>query len=129
MLASRVRLLSPLAPVASAIHAGRSRLMFRPVYQWFYLLAALDVLFTSIILHLGGTELNALACWLFREHGALGLLVLKTVCATVVVVICEIVGRRQIRLGRLVALLAVGANTVPVTVGLLCLGTFALHLL
>lgn len=123
MLASHAPSINPLQLNATK---HTPRLMFRTVYQWFYLLAALDVLLTSIILNLGGTELNAFACWLFREHGAMGLLLFKAACAGLVVLICEVVGRKRVTWGRGVALFAVGANTVPVTVGLMCVGMFVM---
>ncbi len=97
-------------------------------YRWFAVLAMLDVLLTSIILTLGGTESNAIACFMYRTFGVAGLVLLKVPCVLLVIAICERVGRERPALARGVARLAVLLNTVPVAFGLACMSIFASHL-
>lgn len=96
-------------------------------YPWLIALAACDVVLTSIILGLGGTEINALACWVYREAGPMGLAGLKFACVVLVLAICQALARRRVSAARGVACFAVVANTVPVAVGVACLGVYAAH--
>lgn len=114
-----------LHPRHSGQHPAHTR---RELYGWFALLAILDVCFTSIILSLGGTELNALACWLFRLGGPVALAALKLSTFALVFVICETIARAHPRASWGVAAFAVVANVVPVTTGVMCLGMFAIAL-
>jgi len=108
--------------------APRRGWRFASIYRWFALLAVLDVLLTSIILTLGGTESNALACLAFRTLGVWGLILLKLGCASVLIAVCERVGRERPALARQLARAAVAANCVPVAFGVVCMGIFAMHL-
>ncbi len=107
----------------SAAEPGVSDLRIRH-YRWFALLAALDVLLTSIIMLWGGTESNAIARFAFTSLGVPGLAVLKLACVLVVVAVCERVNRERPRLALRLAQLAAGLNLVPVVFGFACLWVF-----
>jgi hypothetical protein len=100
-------------------------LLYFDHYPWVLTLAALDVAFTWLILALGGSELNLFAAIVIHHAGLGGMLALKFGAMALVIAICEYVGRKRRDLGRGVASLAIALNTVPATVGLLCLTQFA----
>jgi hypothetical protein len=100
-------------------------LLYFDHYPWVLTLAALDVAFTWLILALGGSELNLFAAIVIHHTGLGGMLALKFGAMALVIAICEYIGKHRRVLGRRVASLAVALNTVPATVGLLCLSQFA----
>ena len=87
-------------------------------YAWYVLLAALDVMLTWMVLHFGGREVNVLADWVIRRWQLPGMVVYKFATVVLVVVICEVVGRRRERLGRRLAEWAVAITAVPVVLAL-----------
>ena len=95
----------------------RQPVLYPAWYPWFVALAGLDVVLTSHLLGLGGREVNVIAHQVISAAGLPGALVLKFATVTLVVVICEVVGRRSLSAGRRLAAIAVGLNTVPVVVG------------
>ena len=109
--------------------APAARWMYPRHYPWILAMGMLDVMFTWLILALGGRELNIVADAVITHGGLVGVMALKLGAIGVVVGVCEFVGRQRELLGRRVAALAVGLNTVPASVGLLCLGQFGLGLL
>lgn len=103
---------------------AHSRGMTGPVlypdrYAWYVLASALDVMVTiTVLTHLRAREVNLLAKWTIDQFGSWGLIGLKFVSVVLVVLICEFVGRRQPRTGRLLATLAIAASLLPVTAAL-----------
>jgi hypothetical protein len=118
--------LEQAATAAPAKATPRRSLLYIEHYPWVLTLAALDVAFTWLILALGGSELNLVAAIVIHHAGVAGMLALKFGALALVIAICEYVGRRRRALGRHVASLAIALNTVPATVGLLCLTQFAI---
>jgi hypothetical protein len=108
----------PGDPAAGAAPLGRTTLYPR-VYLCFVFLAALDVIITLAILHLGGHELNALADWVIQRYDVPGVVVYKFGLVVVVVLLCEIIGRRRPRRGQLLARWAVVISAFPVVIGTL----------
>jgi hypothetical protein len=89
-------------------------------YAWYVLAATLDIVVTHQILHqFQGTEVNKIANALIREFGVAGMVGLKYASIVVVVLVCEFVGRRRFRLGRMLAVAAICVSCMPVGVGLL----------
>ncbi len=99
-------------------------------YNWFVLLATLDVILTALILHpllfprdetmaeSRGVETNAIANWVFQNWGIPGMVVFKFTLVVVVIVVCQIIGGRDFEKGRRLAEWAVAITTIPVIVAL-----------
>ena len=90
-------------------------------YTWFVLVSALDVMFTWIVLHAGGREANALAAAVLRRYGLEGMVLFKFALVFFVIVLCEIIGRRNLKAGRALATAAVGLTCVPLVVAVMLL--------
>ena len=102
------------APPVRAWRWFRRAALYPNAYTWFVLLGALDIMLTWIVLHMDGREVNVLADWILRQWALPGMVVFKFVLVMVVVIICEIVGRRSDRAGRRLAKLAVIITAIPV---------------
>lgn len=99
---------------------ARRSVLYPNLYAWYILAATLDVVVTHQILHqFKGSELNQLADVLIKRFGVLGMIGLKYASIVLVVLICEFVGRRNQRLGRRLAMLAIVISALPVGIGLL----------
>jgi hypothetical protein len=112
---------SPFAPNASGTASepgasGRSTL-YPQAYLWYLFLSSLDVIFTWLILQAGGYEVNVLAQWVLSRHGVRGMILLKFVLLTFVILVCEMVGRRKYATGQKLARWAVVITAFPVAVG------------
>ena len=105
------------ASAASSDQAGvLGRALYPNAYTWFVFFAALDVMFTTMVLYLGGIEVNGVANLLIESHGVRGMVILKFSAVVLVVAICQWIGLRDRRLGRRVALAGVALNVLPVVV-------------
>lgn len=89
-------------------------MLYQTAYKWFVLLSAVDIILTWFILLLGGTEVNALADAVIARTGLKGILIYKFCLVTIVVLICEVVGRRRPRLGRNLVRGAVIITSLPI---------------
>jgi hypothetical protein len=103
----------------------RQPLLYPAWYPWFVGLAALDVVFTGMLLGLGGREVNLVAKKLIETAGMPGAIALKFATVALVVVICEVVGRRSLPAGRRLAAAAVALNSLPVVVGGILLAEYS----
>ena len=83
-------------------------------YTWLVFAASLDLMFTWIVLHRGGREVNLLADAVIESFGLWGLSAFKFGIVLFVICLCEIVGRRRHGAGRFLAVTAVVLNCVPV---------------
>jgi hypothetical protein len=100
-------------------------------YVWFVFLAALDVILTYLILHpvlfsrgadmteSRGIEANALADWIIERWDVPGMVAFKFVLVVLVVLLCEVIGRRKDETGRRIAEWAVAITSIPVVVALI----------
>lgn len=86
-------------------------------YGWYVFLSAVDVIFTWIILRAGGREINALADWIIDRHNVAGLVMFKFAMVALVVLVCEVIGRRDFQRGLKLARWAVALSAFPVVVG------------
>jgi hypothetical protein len=103
----------PLEP-APAIRRGFP--LYSNCYNWYLLLAVLDIGLTWIILHgFGGYEVNVLANWIIRSGGFWATVGYKFALVGLVIAICEVVGRRVDATGRRLAEWAVAITAIPVT--------------
>jgi len=94
--------------------------LYPNLYVWYVFASSLDVLFTyAMVYKLGGIEINRIANALLMRFEHWGLIGLKYATVVVVVLVCEIIGRRHFRLGRRLAILAVIVAAFPVGYGIL----------
>jgi len=98
-------------------------------YAWVLLLALLDIIVTTLVLSTGGKELNAIARWAIEHAGILGMLAIKSTTLTIVLFICEYLGRHRPRVGLRIAELALVAHSIAVACGLVYLAQFSIVLL
>ena len=89
-------------------------MLYPSAYKWFVFFSAVDVVLTWFILLLGGTEVNVLADAVIGYAGLKGILIYKFCLAILVVLQCEVIGRRRPRVGRNLARVAVAITSVPV---------------
>ena len=83
----------------------------------FIIVSTLDVIFTWIVLSMGGTEVNPFAAAILHdwgEHAFFGISIYKYALVVLVVIISENVGRMRYRTGQMLATLAVVITSVPV---------------
>ncbi|TWT44208.1 hypothetical protein RAS1_06170 [Phycisphaerae bacterium RAS1] len=92
-----------------------SPVLYPGPYTWFVFLAGLDLLLTWVILHLdGGREVNILADWVIQRFGVAGSAIYKGGLVSLVVCICEFIGRRHPQRGLRLAKWAVAVTAFPV---------------
>lgn len=101
--------------------------LYPGMYPWLVLVASLDVMLTWVCLTLGGMEFNPIAARFIDAGGLGGAVLLKFTCVTVVVLVCEFVGRRREGLARGLANASIALNSVPVTAALVQLGAYAAY--
>jgi hypothetical protein len=112
----------PGGNAAPAGHAAAARgVLYPQPYLWYLFLSAMDVVFTTLILAAGGRELNMVAEWVLHRYGIRGMILLKFLMLTVVVLVCEFVGRHNHATGLKLSRWAVAASAFPVLVGASCL--------
>lgn len=95
----------------------RAHVLYPVTYTWFVFLSAMDLMFTWTILHFGGREVNWVADHVIRRFGLVGVVALKFGVVTLVVCICEIVGRHRLETGRKLARWAIIISIIPVSAG------------
>ncbi|MBL8877519.1 MAG: hypothetical protein JNG88_00240 [Phycisphaerales bacterium] len=122
MLQTNYAMLANLGRARSVTHRASgagSGVLYPDLYVWFVFLAILDAVCTAVILGLDGREENVLAAWIIHHGGYGAVVIYKFVLVSLVLVICEVLGRQRDALGRFVAGLGVAVTSVPVAVGLI----------
>ncbi len=89
-------------------------MLYATAYKWFVLTSAVDIVLTWFILLLGGSEVNILADAVIAHAGLRGILIYKFCLVILVVIVCEVIGRRRPRVGRNLARLAIVITALPV---------------
>ncbi len=84
-------------------------------YTWLVFVSALDIMFTWIVLHFGGREVNGLALAVLEQYGLTGIVLFKFALVTLLIVLCECIGRRHDSAGRRLATFAIIITLLPVT--------------
>lgn len=94
------------------------KMLYPNHYAWFLFLAAMDIMMTWIILGppFDGLEANWLADQVIQFGGLRAMVGYKFALVLLVIVICEIVGRRNRGRGRFLANLAIILTALPVVV-------------
>ena len=95
-------------------------MLHQNAYAWFVLVSAVDIMLTWIILvFLGGQEVNPVAAAVIAHGGLTSLVVFKFCLVLFVVVMCEWIGRRNVRVGVKLAEWSVAVSSIPVVVSLM----------
>ena len=87
-------------------------------YAWFVVLSALDVLFTWTVLLCGGQEVNAIADAVIGYAGAQGIVAYKFCLVVLVIVLCEVIGRRRDKVGKKLAEWSVAITSIPIVLSI-----------
>jgi len=87
-------------------------------YVWFVFFSALDIMLTWVILHFGGGEANSLAARIIWHFGLPGLVIYKFALVTIVILICEVVGRKQRESARKLLSVGIMLTCMPVVLAL-----------
>lgn len=103
------------------------RCLFPNLYTWLVFLAAMDVIFTTLILWIGGREVNWLADRVLQRFGVPGAVAMKFSAVILVVIICEFIGRLRHPTGRRLAEWSVAISTVPVALAFIQLAVTPRH--
>lgn len=98
-----------------------SPVLYENHYTWFVLVSALDVMLTWVVLHAGGREANALADAVLQRFGLAGLVTFKFALVVIVIVLCEVIGRRNREAGKRLASWAVALTCVPLMIAAMLL--------
>jgi hypothetical protein len=98
-------------------------------YAWVLALAVLDIIVTALVLSTGGKEMNAIARWAIEHAGVIGMVAIKATTLTIVLCICEYLGRHRPKVGLRIAEFALIANSAAVACGLVYLTQFSIVLL
>ncbi len=97
---------------------GKAR--YPDLYAWYVLASSLDIMLTYLIVwKFGGRELNGIAQQFIDMFGHWGLILLKYSTVILVVLICEVIGNKRERLGKALAITAIGISAMPVGVAIL----------
>ncbi len=95
---------------------GKVHVLYPDRYVWYVFVSALDIILTvTVLVHLGMREANTFAQWSIDHFGTWGLIGLKFLSVIVVVMICEFIGRRDVRRGGRLAYIAIGLSLIPIT--------------
>jgi uncharacterized membrane protein len=105
----------PVAATLAEVHWRRRPVLYPDRYAWYILASVMDIAVTvSVLIHYGAREVNSIAQASIELFGTWGLIGLKFLTLVIVIAICEYVGRRHERLGRVLATIAIGASLTPV---------------
>lgn len=103
-----------MTPERGLLPIRQPPLRYPNTYIGFVVVSALDLVFTGIILGMGGREVNIIANAVLMRHGFEGMIAYKFALVALVVVLCELIGRRNDRTGYRLAWWAVGVTCLPV---------------
>jgi len=102
------------APVTQTLPRRGPEVLFLDGHVWLLLVSAIDATLTWLVLRQGGSEANPLANAVLQTGGFPGLLVFKFGMIGLVIVICEIVGRRCMTTGRRLVWTGVALSCIPI---------------
>lgn len=95
----------------------RRDLLYTRWYVWILIASAFDIVMTSMVISLGGIEMNPLADAIIARFGMHGAMAYKFALMIFVILMCEIIGRHNLRLGRWVAQFATLGPAVAAVLG------------
>ncbi|WP_428390091.1 DUF5658 family protein [Mucisphaera sp.] len=100
---------------------------FPDEYAWFVLVSSMDLMFTWLILNLGGREANPIANSIYMALGFNGLVLLKYGVVILVIAICELIARLREPTARTLARVAVVISAFPSFWAMLLLVQFVIQ--
>ncbi len=84
-------------------------------YVWLVFVSALDLILTMLVIYIWkGHEVNPIAATIIQHMGFRWTIAFKLGIILLVIIICEVVGRREDRAGRRLAIAAVVVSALPV---------------
>lgn len=109
--------------IGSAMRRTTTPALYENAYSWLVFLAALDIMLTWVVLWYGGNEENVLAASVLDHFGLGGMVLFKFILVIVVILLCEVIGRRSRSAGRMLVRFGIALTTFPVVLafGLLLL--------
>lgn len=113
---SRDRPMTHLRTFGGVLPSG---VLFPHHYVWYIFVSSLDVMFTWVLLHFGGVEVNAIANHVLGQWDLVGLVIFKFSLVSFVICVCEYVGRHNYSLGKNLGEWAVGITWIPVLLAML----------
>jgi hypothetical protein len=84
------------------------------LYTWFVFFSALDIMLTWAVLRRGGSEVNPIANHIIGAWGLNGAIAFKFSLTLLVVIVCEVVSRKRLGMGKALAVTAMVISAVPV---------------
>ena len=87
-------------------------------YSWFVVVSVLDILFTWTVILLGGKEVNAIADMVISYAGGKGIIIYKFCLVVLVIVLCEVIGRRRDKIAKRLAEWSVAVTAIPVVLSI-----------
>lgn len=90
--------------------------LFQTQHGWFVFLSSMDVMFTSLVLTMGGVELNSIAAAVIERGGIPGMAAFKFTMVVMIILIVETIGRMRYSTGKRVAEWEVALTCIPVAV-------------
>ena len=92
----------------------RRGVLFPDTYVWLVLVSSMDVMLTWLFLELGGREVNPVAHFVLHLGGFEAMVIFKFTVIVMVVLICEFIGKHDMKTARRLAYLAVGISSIPI---------------
>lgn len=89
-------------------------MQFPSAYLWFILLSSIDIMMTWLILALGGQELNVLAQAVIQHFGLVGMILFKFALVLFVIIMCEIIGRKEHPTAKKLILISIIITCIPI---------------
>ncbi len=96
-------------------------LRYPDLYSWLVFLSALDLIFTHLVIYYGGREVNMVAAHVMEAWGFSGMVAYKFALVLLIIILCEEIGRRHDRYGKLLGAIGVGLTSVPVCIAVVML--------
>lgn len=93
---------------------GQPPLRYPTAYSIFIIVSVWDLIYTWLILSMGGREVNPIAKAVLEYHDYGGMVAFKFTLVVLVVLLCEVIGRKNERTGRRLAIWAAGVTCLPV---------------
>ncbi len=106
------------SPTNSPNVAPGAGVRYPNLYTWLVFVSALDAMLTYLVLHFGGREANHLAASVLETWGFRGMVVYKFALITLVIVLCEVIGRRDDTWARVLGIFGIALTCVPLGVAI-----------
>jgi hypothetical protein len=109
-------------PSTVAPHGGLSHARQVDWYVWLAFIGLCDFTCTSVVLALGGAEVNPLAALVLNHSGLGGMLAYRVLVVLTVLALCEWLWTRRAQYARFAVLMSVAVSVPPVPFALVQLG-------